>query len=105
MGATGVMRFRIFAGTTSIAAGGSAAGAATGGIATAAEPPAGGLLAPLALSGVAGTGARIPEESLASSVRPLNELSLRRAAVVGGELIGASSGMVCVRGASPIGAP
>src|SRR6185503_5778706 len=96
-GATGVTRRTIFAGTTSTSAVapacvGAAAGAAAG-IGPTAEPAFDGA-APLPTVDVgtawacaggwgAGVGARlIVAESLASSVRPTNELSARRVDVV-----------------------
>src|SRR5688500_15090249 len=99
-GGTGNTRLMIFAGVTSSGAGAGVGGAAaaTGGIATSADPDG---------TGSATAAAERPSaESLASTVRPPNALSRRAgAAMVPGELMGASSAMLRSRGRSLMGAP
>ena len=96
-GATGVTRLTILAGDTSTGAGGSGGqrgrvghwhGGRAGSIGGWSVDGAG------RRSCAAGGGgaARPTAESLASTVRPGKELSVRRMVVAGGELIGASSG-------------
>src|SRR5688500_2977197 len=105
-GATGVTRFTIFAGVTSTAG----AGAAGAGVTTA-DPvfDAAALCTAKAWvaesSGDAAVGAFADPRSDASMVRPLKLLLAVVAVVVGGALIGASSGITAWRGCSPIGAP